>query len=82
MSRIKDYHRWLNEKARKNWMDMQTVHKTALTGGATFEQVAMLSDMANTAYEVYCFINLHNPCDHSFDKRFKKSRRARKRALL
>ena len=82
MSRIQDYHRWLNEKARQNWKDMQVVHNTALKGGATFDQVAMLSNMENAAYEVYCFINTNTPGDYSFGKRFKRSRRARKRALL
>jgi len=88
MSRLTEYHAWMEARARKDWLetlkwadDLEAKHKDATADSMEGQEVAAARRFADSAYHAYCVIGLDNPGNYSAHKRTTHSRRARRRWL-
>ena len=78
--RIKEYHRWLVNRARKQWHFAEKLweegHKNPNLSEADMDYQR---EVAHAAYEVYAFVELSDPENYAAHKRDKKTRKQQKR---
>lgn len=79
MSKLDDYHRWMEARARYAWLRAMKVADDHETGKIPADEatIKLTRQFADSAYDTYCIIGLDNPDNYRAHKRIKKLRKAR-----
>lgn len=75
-NRIKEYHKWLLVRARKQWHFTEDLFAAAQKNPSMSNaDVDYHREVAHAAYEVYAFVELSDPANYAAHKRDKKTRK-------